>query len=56
MQYYTDRTVPESEYEKNVKSAANFLIEIEKIASKVTKSDIENIRRMLEKIIEKPEK
>jgi uncharacterized protein (UPF0332 family) len=51
MQYYTDRTVSDEEYEKNIKSAPRFVIEMEKIASSLTKNDIQIIRDKMEKII-----
>lgn len=47
VQYYADRTVSDNDYEKDISSAKNFVLEMEKLASKLTKDDINRIRQKL---------
>lgn len=50
--YYTDRTVPEKDVKKNVQSAPDFVIAIEKIISDLNNIDeISKIRSKLEKLV-----
>ena len=53
MQYYADRVVSGEDYDKNIKSAPDFVLEIEKRASKITDSEIKQIRNKFQGLINK---
>jgi len=51
LQYYTDRTVNDSDYERNVKSASEFVTEVEKNIDRLTSQEIEKAREKLSNLI-----
>jgi uncharacterized protein (UPF0332 family) len=50
MQYYTDRALDRKALEKNIDSAAGFVLRVKEIIDKMTSEKIETIRRKLESL------
>ncbi|MDI6720892.1 MAG: hypothetical protein QMD85_00775 [Candidatus Aenigmarchaeota archaeon] len=53
VQYYTDRTISDSDYEKNIKSAATFVLTVEEAVGKLSAQNISEARKRLEELVER---
>lgn len=53
MQYYADRTVSDSDYKKNIDSAPDFVIKMEKLSSEMGGDDIEHVREKLKEMMKR---
>lgn len=51
VQYYTDRTVEEKDFRKNVESAADFVLKIEDFSGKITQKDIQRAREKIKSLL-----
>lgn len=52
LQYYVDRIISQSKVEENINKATNFVLEIKKIAEKITDDLIKEIRKEFTKLQE----
>lgn len=52
LQYYTNRTVSESDYGRNIKSAPEFVLKAEKIIDQLTAEEINKAREKLNNLME----
>lgn len=50
MQYYADRIVSDADYKKNIDSAPDFVLEMEKLSSEMGDDEVEHIRAELKEI------
>jgi len=50
MQYYADRTVSDNDYKKNINSAPNFVIKMEKLSAEMSGDEVEHLRKKLKKM------
>ena len=51
LQYYTNRTVSDSDYERNVKSASEFVLKVEKAIDLLTSREMEEARQKMSSLI-----
>lgn len=51
VQYYTNRTVNDSDYEKNIKSVSGFVLKVEKAVEQMSNQGIDEARKGLEKLM-----
>ncbi len=47
MQYYTNKTISVNEYEKDIESAADFVLKIEEVVNKIRNEEIEAVRKKI---------
>lgn len=52
-QYYTDRSIPDEQYEKMIKEAPEFLVKCKSILIKLNETKIKEIRDKLKEILKK---
>ena len=53
LQYYTDRTLSDSDYERNVKSVPEFVLKVEKVIDEMNSGKISIIREKLSRLTKK---